>query len=85
MTANCLGRKVAFERLFFSWKWVYSYAPSKNPSLVEQQLSEAADRYIKQVPTVWDPVLKEQHRNPHQALPLLSREVGKQPQDLAHT
>lgn len=77
MTANCLGRKVAFERLFLRWKWVYSYPPSKNPSLEEQQLSEAADRYIKQVPTVWDPVLKEQHRNPHQALPLLFSKGGE--------
>lgn len=85
MTANCLGRNVAFERQVLRWKRVYSYALSKSPSLVEQQLSEAADRYIKQLTTAWDPVIKEQHRNPHQAVPLLlSREVEKQPEDLAH-
>lgn len=42
-------------------------------------MKQHANRYFKQVTAVWDSVIKEEHRNPHQAVSLLSTEVEKQP------
>lgn len=68
----CLGRNVAFERQFLMCKSVHSYALSENASLSWKRgwVKQHADGCIKQVTTVWDPIIKEQHKNPDQAVPL---------------